>query len=56
MLAGDDDYSRSLIASAHWAAPELLNTDEVEAIPISFASDVWAFGMVVLEVQLYLII
>lgn len=50
VLAGHEDYSKTLIASAHWTAPELLNAPEEKAIPITEKSDVWAFAMVVVEV------
>lgn len=51
LLTGDDDVSKSLVASAHWTAPELLIAPDNDPIPFSFKSDVWAFGMVILEVS-----
>jgi len=49
-ITGDEDYSKSLIGSAHWTAPELLEAPPDRPIPISLESDIWAFGMVILEV------
>lgn len=51
-LETDDDYSRSLFASCRWAAPELLlHSQENIPVPLSFASDMYAFAMVVIEVR-----
>ncbi|TDL23494.1 kinase-like protein [Rickenella mellea] len=50
-LATDNDYSKSLFASAHWAAPELLlHASEDQMVPVSYKSDMWAFAMVVIEI------
>lgn len=51
MLSGDDDFSKSLVASAHWTAPELLDAPNDVPIPITPKSDVWAFAMTVVEVS-----
>lgn len=51
-LAGDEDYSKTLIGSAYWLAPELINYNDSDSqpLPVSFESDMWALGMVVIEV------
>ena len=50
-LAGDEDYSKTLIGSAYWLAPELINNDDNLPLPVTCESDMWALGMVVIEVQ-----
>jgi len=46
-------YSQSGVGSARWRAPELLHPEAwgmLSALP-TFASDVFAFGMVIYEVR-----
>ena len=53
-VINDDDYTRSLVVSVRWTAPELIRDtpeDGSTPIPVTFASDVWAFAMVVIEVR-----
>jgi len=50
-LASDNDYTKTLLASAQFAAPELLlHSAENDPIPVSFESDIWAFAMVIVEI------
>ncbi|TDL23379.1 kinase-like protein [Rickenella mellea] len=47
-IIDDEDYSTQLIAKAAWTAPELLIYEG--PVPISFATDIWALGITVIEI------
>ena len=47
LLWNSEDISQQI---ARWCAPEVLGGDKVSRTPPTYASDVFSFGMVVLEV------
>ncbi|TDL23378.1 kinase-like protein [Rickenella mellea] len=49
-LAVDDEYTKQLLASAAWTAPEVLLYAGGGDVPVSESSDVWSLGMTTLEV------
>lgn len=48
----NSDYTTVLFAAAAWTAPELyIAQNEDKKLPLSSASDMWAFAITVLEVR-----